>query len=959
LKGNLNSGNKEDLRNSMELIIRLVEAKKENSAEMEYRHLPENIQKVFRGWDADGSGRVDASELNAAAQAWDKLQKESTLMKRLLFATVVVIILMFAGMFAMGMITAELAKEFKSGGSSGDPTMVSKDGTTIQVASTDSSVDDSGMMKSRRTSTSGRRLGDGSDAVATTTAKVKKLLHSSLPNSYFEALDEITVHSEKGHTLGLKIFGFARVPALNSRCGNLLKMFTAVDGHLSLDSYDLSFSGHLETLFKNAGFEVAVGGASGRRLKGASNVDGFFNHVKKMKAEGSWKCGSVPLPKMTEYTVQKFTSYRPCSAPVGEGNVKVEKDSCESNYGGVIAGVEKIPEAHHHATLSNLDRVRKSLGQLKDTSKVLYLKTNDVVMRSPSYQVQRTSFANAPLQEWINVVDKTSRKSVSFQQVTADEDEPVSRNYCKESDQDEPIVKEDNAIKKGDVKMHFEFVGLDGADSGVVYRHFRMMPAKDFLLMMGAEEATKKASTTFEYWDNAADLQPYRLTTPDGTVVVYDSVQDGTTDADVEKFLKGTVNATKFDVQAVKPYKFACDEAESGPGNLDYGKVPQIISGDTDVGPADLDFYVRLLYDAASSGSESADGVHEEDARAVTVAEEGGGGDKEALMSPAWARLNLIPKGDTYYGFAQYALRSKELFAMPDVCAASCNADVTTVKEYVKANGEEQLCGAPGLTPLRECLLGLSTSLKALCGQSPFFTRLEVNCTTSRRLQASEAEVHTMSDGTKSMDLSTLDSEARAHLQGALAEVYHDSHLGDLQGAHLLFNKSKSDNTASDVVVSRKGAASRRLMITSCTSYTGGGVCIGIALPKPGQSPYWCWRDSVDGPPVTRCTFTLKIAFEPSKRWNRGQLWALEVTVAGSVEILQTLFGIPNPPVKGAVNGAGGIRYSATPACPNIPFSLHGWVQIGVSWGINLWICTVDLFNLSLKVGIKFIKVPA
>ena len=41
------------------------------------------------------------------------MQAENRLVKRLLFAAVVVIILMFAGMFAFGMVTAELAKEMK------------------------------------------------------------------------------------------------------------------------------------------------------------------------------------------------------------------------------------------------------------------------------------------------------------------------------------------------------------------------------------------------------------------------------------------------------------------------------------------------------------------------------------------------------------------------------------------------------------------------------------------------------------------------------------------------------------------------------------------------------------------------------------------------------------------------------------------------------------------------------
>ena len=105
----------------LDLIIRQVCRKKANASYMEYAHLPENIQKCLRVWDIDGDGRVDAKELMAAAGAWTRLQKESAFMKKLLLAACIVIVLMFAGMFVMGMVTAELAKEFKAGGSGIDP----------------------------------------------------------------------------------------------------------------------------------------------------------------------------------------------------------------------------------------------------------------------------------------------------------------------------------------------------------------------------------------------------------------------------------------------------------------------------------------------------------------------------------------------------------------------------------------------------------------------------------------------------------------------------------------------------------------------------------------------------------------------------------------------------------------------------------------------------------------------
>jgi len=54
-------------------------------------------------------------------------------------------------------------------------------------------------------------------------------------------LDELTIHSDKGHTLNLRIHGFARIPVLHSRCGNVLKMFATGDGHITMDSTEISF----------------------------------------------------------------------------------------------------------------------------------------------------------------------------------------------------------------------------------------------------------------------------------------------------------------------------------------------------------------------------------------------------------------------------------------------------------------------------------------------------------------------------------------------------------------------------------------------------------------------------------------------------------------------------------------------------------------------------------------------
>ena len=77
-----------------------------------------------------------------------------------------------------------------------------------------------------------------------------------------------------------------------------------MEGAIVFDSSEMSFEDKLDTLFKNAGFGVAVGGAAGRRLASSADVAVFFNHISKMQSEASWKCGDIPLPRMPANSIQ-------------------------------------------------------------------------------------------------------------------------------------------------------------------------------------------------------------------------------------------------------------------------------------------------------------------------------------------------------------------------------------------------------------------------------------------------------------------------------------------------------------------------------------------------------------------------------------------------------------------------------------------------------------------------------
>jgi len=863
----------------LELITRQVNRKKNNASFMEYSHLPEKLQKCFKVWDIDKDGRVDAHELMAAADAWQKLQKESAFMKKLLLAACIVVVLMFAGMFVMGMVTAEMAKEFKAGGSGVNPKMTSKSGDTIQVASSDTQTDESGVLLTRAVlanSTSGRNLlGAGAATVATQAAKTKQRLVSTLPDSFFDALNEVKVYSEKGHTLSLKIQGYARTPLKNSRCGNVLKMYTSVDGAIVLDSSDMSFEDKLHDLFKNAGFEVAVGGAAGRRLANSASVDGFFDHVSKMESEGSWKCGDIPLPQMPAYHIKKFDSYTPCIEPKPESVTQLFS-SCDSVYGGKIVDAAKLPAEHATATLSRLDKVQDTVinGKIQDpTADKLYRKTSEFSIVSPAYTVQRTSYAMHPAQDIIQVTDLNQKKSVTFQQMHSGSTDSAVRNFCRSQGVVDPVLKEKEGVKdpSHDTSVHFEYVGLE-SEGAKTYRRFRLIPSKDFSAWMGSEGVGKTPNTVYHYWDDADSdsFTPFRLVTPGGDVVVYTEVSQIATDEEAEVFLKNTVNSTKFGIFA-KPYKLECDETEKGPSSADFGTVPEMNGGE--LSPDDINFYARYLFDA-SRDAELLDGSDTGDAASLSQAVRNGE-DKELLLSPVYTYLGTITKKSRNFGFVQHALLAHGKLSMASVCSTPCAAERNAVQVHMTENANGAMCSALSLKPLVECLESLDSQIFVYCMQSIFWSNYQTTCVVvpekktpqNRRLQAGQAEMHQLPDGTHSLDLGSLDQQTKMHLSGGISASQQDASLGDLNGYVLLYNASNMEKPTGNALLSSwesetsadsstRSLVSRRLIgAKDCRVPGVSGFCIQFTFPKPGNARCLkaCSSNTLMPVPPARC----------------------------------------------------------------------------------------------------------
>jgi hypothetical protein len=322
-----------EVQSAVDLLKRLSHAKLTNSTDMEYKHMPPKLQEVFKTWDADESGVVSEAELIGAASAWKKMQAENRTIKKLLLAAVVVMIIMFAGMFAMGMVTAELAKEMKA---TGDGTMKTTDGTVVKVSSSDVSYDASGKMVAR-SGTSGRRLeactdangtcfdtGAGVAAIGTRLSKQEAPLSSVIPDRYLREVKELMLDAADGSSFQVQVSASVRVVDPEAKCGSVIRL-TTPHGVVTLDDTELYFPDSLVEHALSLGVELEISMSArvgyGRRLSSVSTLKAAFNFIENY----DWKCESVqkPPPPPREFRAELSLQW---SCSLGEKN----HDPCAS-----------------------------------------------------------------------------------------------------------------------------------------------------------------------------------------------------------------------------------------------------------------------------------------------------------------------------------------------------------------------------------------------------------------------------------------------------------------------------------------------------------------------------------------------------------------------------------------------------------------------------------------------------
>merc|ERR1711937_171030 len=435
--------------------------------------------------------------------------------KKSIAVGVVAVVLAITVQFLVNYFTNELSKEShvdKQGA------MVSTAGKVVKTQMEEMKVNADGKLLSR----------NGDAAVKTLPSLAKVALASSLPDATLLALDEITVHSDKGYTLQIKVHGFSRVPVLNSRCGNVVHFYTAWKGKVTLDSTDLSFDEATAAEFKNAGFSLATGG---RRLAGKITVDGFGKALDGMRESGKWTCADVPLPTFSQSGHRELTSYTTCRTSENDKDDAM----CFSAYGGLKYGVVAL-----HEGLA-----------LAKTSNQLYTKSSSVQMNSDSYSVSILEYAMHPGQQLVMVSDKQTSEAIQFQLLESDK----SRSHCRRTEND-PAVKltQDAKNNKIDSDWHFEYMGINEED-GRVLRHFRLMLSPEYASSLYGEASTSSLTHTAHFWDVAETMQPNRLQIGDSLVAIFDSYKHTLSDDEVIEAVKARTNKTIVQLKS-------CSDAE-------------------------------------------------------------------------------------------------------------------------------------------------------------------------------------------------------------------------------------------------------------------------------------------------------------------------------------------------------------------------------------------------------------
>ncbi|CAE7446035.1 unnamed protein product [Symbiodinium natans] len=305
----------DEMDKALLLMSNLLRQKRENCADMSYRHLSPCIQDVMKEWDLDGDGTVALHELTEAAGAYKKIKKEGRRMKRMIIGLTCVIGVLLTGMFVLSYVAADMAKEMRS---EGDGVMRAHQGEVVKVASSDFTLVD-GQLVARGdpaslaecgTNTTCRRLmANGQVPLQTAAArKVMTGLFSTMRRGNLERLKTLTLHCRTPVVLNV-----VKAPQVKDQrtcdCGYIVEIPTT-EGTLTLDNRKIFADESLYAFLQEAQCLLTDGpagvgrkrggrgggrgqGNRGRLLLGAADLlDGTFEWFE----EGEEPCENNPLP---------------------------------------------------------------------------------------------------------------------------------------------------------------------------------------------------------------------------------------------------------------------------------------------------------------------------------------------------------------------------------------------------------------------------------------------------------------------------------------------------------------------------------------------------------------------------------------------------------------------------------------------------------------------------------------
>ncbi|CAD7961469.1 unnamed protein product [Amoebophrya sp. A120] len=104
---------KDEIMHWVNVILRMRQKKEANAPDIDYSEFPQQVKDVMARWDVDQNGLITVSELAAAGQAQEKMEKENRYMKIAIAGLVGVIVLLTVLMFAMGYAAAEASKDYR------------------------------------------------------------------------------------------------------------------------------------------------------------------------------------------------------------------------------------------------------------------------------------------------------------------------------------------------------------------------------------------------------------------------------------------------------------------------------------------------------------------------------------------------------------------------------------------------------------------------------------------------------------------------------------------------------------------------------------------------------------------------------------------------------------------------------------------------------------------------------